>query len=146
LGQLPRLAAWGGRGSNQAALEGVSNQGLEFGPFLGWQRRIRLFAGADRKRSRHGFEMPSEAGGAGERGGARPRSSLGPIGHLHPGGNSGANLKSISHRCHPILVVFVWEFTKECVNLPLGWDLRHLQRQAGGVGRTRRSGAEIILV
>ena len=25
----------------------------------------------------------------------------------HPGGNPGANLKSISHRCHPILVAFV---------------------------------------
>ena len=27
----------------------------------------------------------------------------------HPGGNPGANLKSISHRCLPILVAFVWE-------------------------------------
>ena len=26
-----------------------------------------------------------------------------------PGGNPGANLKSISHTCHPILVAFVWE-------------------------------------
>ena len=38
----------------------------------------------------------------------------------HPGGNLGANLKSISHRCHPILVAFVWELTKETVHLPLG--------------------------
>ena len=30
-------------------------------------------------------------------------------GVYHPGGNPGANLKSISHRCHPILVAFVWE-------------------------------------
>jgi len=30
----------------------------------------------------------------------------------HPGGNPGANLKSISLRCHPILVAFVWELTK----------------------------------
>ena len=35
----------------------------------------------------------------------------------HPGGNPGANLKSISHRCHPILVV---ELTKETIDLPLG--------------------------
>ena len=28
------------------------------------------------------------------------------------GGNPGANLRSISHRCHPILVAFVWELTK----------------------------------
>jgi hypothetical protein len=38
----------------------------------------------------------------------------------HPGGNPGANLKSISHRCHPILVVFVWKLIKETMDLPLG--------------------------
>ena len=38
----------------------------------------------------------------------------------HPGGNPGANLKSISHRCHPILVEFVWKLTKETIDLPLG--------------------------
>ena len=38
----------------------------------------------------------------------------------HPGGNPGANLKSISHICHPILVAFVWELTKETSHLPLG--------------------------
>ena len=26
----------------------------------------------------------------------------------------------VSHRCHPILVAFVWELTKEAINLPLG--------------------------
>ena len=31
----------------------------------------------------------------------------------HPGGNPGANLKSISHRCHTILVACVWELTKK---------------------------------
>ena len=40
--------------------------------------------------------------------------------HTHPGGSSGANLKSISHRCHPILVAFVWELTIESIHLPLG--------------------------
>jgi len=30
----------------------------------------------------------------------------------HPGGNPEANLDSISHRCHPILVACVWELTK----------------------------------
>ena len=29
----------------------------------------------------------------------------------HPGGNPGANPKPIFQRCHPILVVFVWELT-----------------------------------
>ena len=31
-----------------------------------------------------------------------------------------AKLKSISHRCHPILVAFVWELTEETIDLPLG--------------------------
>ena len=39
---------------------------------------------------------------------------------VHPGGNPGANLKSISHICHPILVVFVSELTKETTDLPPG--------------------------
>ena len=39
---------------------------------------------------------------------------------IHPEGNPEANLKSISHRCHPILVAFVWELTKEIIDLPLG--------------------------
>ena len=38
----------------------------------------------------------------------------------HPGGKPWANLKSISHKCHLILVAFVWELTKATVNLPLG--------------------------
>ena len=37
----------------------------------------------------------------------------------HPGGNLGLNLESISHRCHPILVAFAWQVTKETINLPL---------------------------
>ena len=37
-----------------------------------------------------------------------------------PSGNPGANLKSISHICHPILVAVVWELTKEAINFPLG--------------------------
>ena len=51
---------------------------------------------------------------------------------LHPGGNPGTHLKSISHKCHPVLVAFVWELTKETIHLPLGclqggWrqELRH---------------------
>jgi len=38
----------------------------------------------------------------------------------HPGVELRANLKSISRRCHPILVAFVWELTKETIYLPLG--------------------------
>ena len=38
----------------------------------------------------------------------------------HPGGNPGANLKSISHRCHLFEVAFVWELTKETIDFPLG--------------------------
>ena len=46
------------------------------------------------------------------------RSSLNGS-EYHPGGNPCANLKSIFHRC-PILVAFVWELTKETIDLPLG--------------------------
>ena len=38
----------------------------------------------------------------------------------HPGGNPGENPKSISHRCHPILVAFVLELTEETIYLPRG--------------------------
>ena len=38
----------------------------------------------------------------------------------HPGVDLRANIKSISHRCHPILVAFVWELAKETINFPLG--------------------------
>ena len=44
---------------------------------------------------------------------------------LESGGNPGANLKSISHRCYPILVAFVRELAKETIDLPLGC-LTHL--------------------
>jgi len=39
---------------------------------------------------------------------------------LHPGGNPGANLKSISHKCYLFEEAFVWELTKETLVLPLG--------------------------
>ena len=39
---------------------------------------------------------------------------------IHPGGNPGANLKSISHRRYLFDVAFVWELTKETIHLPLG--------------------------
>jgi len=38
----------------------------------------------------------------------------------HPGGNPGANLKSISHRYYVFEVAFVWELTKEIIDLHLG--------------------------
>ena len=49
--------------------------------------------------------------------GASPDPCILPI---HPGGNPEENLKSISHRCHPILVAFVGQLTKEAIELPLG--------------------------
>ena len=39
---------------------------------------------------------------------------------FHPGRNPGVNIESVSHRCHPVLVAFVWEWTTETINLPLG--------------------------
>ena len=49
-------------------------------------------------------------------------SNQGEILHspIHPGVELGANLKSISHRCHLFEVAFVWELTKETIHLPLG--------------------------
>ena len=38
----------------------------------------------------------------------------------HPGGNPGANLKLISHRCYLFAVAFVWELNEETIVLPLG--------------------------
>jgi len=38
----------------------------------------------------------------------------------HPGGNPGANLQSISHRCYLFEVAFARELTKETIGLPLG--------------------------
>jgi len=38
----------------------------------------------------------------------------------HPGGNPGANFKSISHRSYLREVAFEWELTKETIVLPLG--------------------------
>jgi hypothetical protein len=38
----------------------------------------------------------------------------------HPGGNLGANLESISHRCYCREVEFEWELTQETIYLPLG--------------------------
>ena len=38
----------------------------------------------------------------------------------HPGGNPGANLKSIAHRCGIRKVALEWELTKETIYLPLG--------------------------
>ena len=39
---------------------------------------------------------------------------------LQPGGDPGANLKSISHRCYLREVAFEWELTKETIYLTLG--------------------------
>ena len=57
-----------------------------------------------------------------------------PVGYVHPGGNPGANLKSISHRCHPVLVAFVWELTKETIDLPRGCLQGGPQKSAGRLG------------
>jgi len=39
----------------------------------------------------------------------------------HLGGNQGANLKSISHRCYRREVAFGWELTEETIYLSLDW-------------------------
>ena len=40
--------------------------------------------------------------------------------NFHPGGNPGANIKSVSHRCYLREVAIEWELTKETLYLPLG--------------------------
>ena len=62
------------------------------------------------------------------------------------GRNPGADLKSISHRCHPILVAFVREVTKETIDLPLGC-LQGGARPAGAsalLANSRRRSAPAI--
>ena len=58
-----------------------------------------------------------------------------------PGGDPGAHIKSVSHRCHPILVVFEWELTEETINSPLGclqggWCLTAVGAPQSPVDRT----------
>jgi len=68
----------------------------------------------------------------------------------HPGRNPGANHKSISHRCNPILVAFVWELTKETIHLPLGclqggfWKMSRLIRHSPKAPRTNPQKAHKI--
>ena len=38
----------------------------------------------------------------------------------HPGGNTGANIKSISRRCYLREVSFEWKLAQETIHLPLG--------------------------
>jgi len=49
-----------------------------------------------------------------------PRRLDSSVQRFHPGGNPGANLKSISHRCYLFEVAFVWELTQETIVLPMG--------------------------
>jgi len=50
-----------------------------------------------------------------------------------------ANLKSITNRCHPILVAFVRELTKETIDLPLGC-LQGGGSKLSGILRNPRTG------
>ena len=80
---------------------GHGSRGLQSAPCRAGQRRGKLggIASRDICRLDHALESASAP---------------------HPGGNPGANLKSISHRCYLFEVAFVWELTKETIVLPLG--------------------------
>ena len=53
--------------------------------------------------------------------GCEPPFGLWGLGfRVRPGGDPGAKSKSISNICRPTLVAFVWELTKETINLPPG--------------------------
>ena len=54
---------------------------------------------------------------------------------IHPGGNPEANFKSISHRCHPILVAFVWELTKGGKGLFINSQTRPLHANEGNLSQ-----------
>ena len=56
---------------------------------------------------------------------------------VHPGGNPGANFKSISHRCYLLEVALVQELTKETIDLPLGC-LQGAERRARTARRVER--------
>ena len=90
-----------------------------------WTNRNAGRAGARKHRTRTNqrnrrkqrprvWAVPEPAGG-----GARAVSCARYL-YPQPGGNPGGNLNLISNRCHPILVAFVWELTKESINLSLG--------------------------
>ena len=49
-----------------------------------------------------------------------PDAALGVPEVTHPGGDPGANRKSISHRSHRFEVAFVWELSEETFHLPQG--------------------------
>ena len=66
----------------------------------------------------------------------------------HTGDKPEANLKSISHSCHPIMVAFVWELTEETIHLPLAClqaartipkKHEHTKRQPSDLCSTRQS-------
>jgi len=61
-------------------------------------------------------------------------------------GNPGANLKSISHKCYLLEVAFVWELTKETIDLPLGCLQGGVPRreEAARLGRARGVRAAIL--
>jgi len=64
-----------------------------------------------------------------------------------PGGNPGANLKSISHRCCLFEVAFVWKLTKETIHLPLGCLQGGVQTLSALIARYfRRRGESCAIV
>jgi len=96
----------------------------------GWQRaRMRIAYPPQRidclnllleRQKSSGFGESLGGKKTGERDLRKLNVGLNPTVTLHPGVNPGANLKSISHRCHPILAAFVWELTKHTIDFPLG--------------------------
>ena len=70
--------------------------------------------------------------------GARSRVTQRGLGEVPP---LWANHRSISHRCHPILVAFAWELTEETIDLPLGClqDASHTMKQNPWKGYGARS-------
>ena len=73
-------------------------------------------------------------------GGSNDRGREG-LNESHLGGNPGANLKSISHRCYHREVAFEWELTEETIYLSLGCLRGRVCVGEGSPRPSRRCGA-----
>ena len=89
-------------------------------PSIRWVGELADWSNQGTALAGHKAALPYDVGIAAHVPGAPPYRLIYSPG-THPGGNPGATLKSISHRCHPILVAFVWALTEETIDLALGY-------------------------
>jgi hypothetical protein len=73
---------------------------------------------------------------------AGARQALRLLVNNHPGGNPGANLKSISHICYLREVAFEWEGTEETIYCP--WVASRVDSFRAGHGLTAFSQLDVL--